>query len=255
MTDDRAINRTATALAACVLLSLLCTGGALASDTDVAVEWINKFPDLSGASRLYFRDNCAEGFYDELTSHGWSGRFCFGNDDAWEDDFKDPSNSGNDDDYVDGRDIVMIATHGNPDCFVFNSSHDDQYLYSSEAIWGDDTDLEWIVLDACGCLENGEHVDWHSAYSKLHTICGFDTNAHDKPNRGEKFAQKLLSSYTVVQAWYYACEATEGSGTDCATMGVYRPHNTRGDYIWGEGSVADDSSSPTAFWYNSHNCD
>ncbi len=243
-------------IACCIPLLFVCLPGvARAGDIDVGVEWINKFPDNSGCDTLYHRDECAERFYDEFTSHGWTGRFCNGNDDAWEEHWKEGSSGGTDSSYVDRCDIALVATHGNSGGFAFNARHDDQTLSYRDAQWGDDTDLEWIVLDACGCLEQGDHVQWHDAYHGLHTICGFDTNAHDKKTRGEKLAEKLFDDYTVVQAWWYASEVTEGSGTFSATMGVYRANNTYGDHIHNHGSVASDSSSPTSFWYHSHDCD
>lgn len=252
---SRTLTRIGRELLLCVSGLALLPLAALAGDVDVGVEWINKFPDNPGCDRLYNRDDCAKGLYNYFRLKGWTGRFCNGNDDAWEEHWKESSGGGTDASYCDRCDIAMVATHGNPSGFAFNSSHDDQDLVRTEANWGDDTDLEWIVLDACSCLAQGSHVNWHDVYNGLHTILGFDTNAHDKMTRGTWFAYKAFRSYSVVQSWWYACEVTEGSGTDCAAMGVYREDNTYGDCIHGEGSVADDSSSPTSFWYHSHNCD
>ena len=226
-----------------------------AGDADVGVEWCNNFPDRASCDDLSHRDECAERFYDKLRDNGWIGRFCYGNNNAWERDFKDSDNGGWDQSYIDRCDIALVASHGNSNGVSLNSTVDDQRITNSDAIWGDDNDLEWIILDACGCLERGARLGWQPCFDRLHTICGFDTNAHDKSWRGKKMARKLLNSYTVVQAWWYASETTEGSGTYSATMGVYAPNDTWGDHIHGEGSVASDSDPWTATWYASHDCD
>ncbi len=240
----------------CFVVGLLALPGvAVAGDVDVGVEWINKFPDNPSCDRLYNRDNCAKGLYNYFKFKGWKGRFCNGNDNAWEEHWKEASSGGTDGSYCDRCDIAMIATHGNSGGFSFNSRHDDQWLSRTEARWGDDDDLEWIILDACSCLASATHANWQTAFARLHTILGFDTNAHDKRTRGFWFAYKAFRKKSVVQSWWYACEVTEGSGTDAAAMGVYRPNDTYSDRIHGKGSVARDSSSPTSFWYYSHNCD
>jgi hypothetical protein len=238
-----------------VLALLLCCPPVMAGDTDVAIEWVNDFGNVSGCSDLDHRDEAAEKFYDYFTSHGWDGEFSFGDQWAWEEDFKEAGEGGTDHHYVDICDIVYVATHGTPDSIIFDSTADDQELRSGEAHWGDDCDLEWLIVDACSVLHKGDHPDWHSGFAGLHIMCSFDSSGEDKPRGGKRFARKCFKGYSIVQAWNYACEVSQPSWADCATMGVYSPHSTRSDHIWGEGSVADDSPSPNSFWYHSHSCD
>lgn len=224
------------------------------SDTDVGVEWVNIFASNAAWSNLSHRDESASRFYNRFTNKGWTGRFCYGNNDAWERDFKEESQGGNDDSYIDRCDIAMVCTHGDSTGFHFNSTRDDQVLRIAEAEWGDDKDLEWIILDCCLCMDVNRHLDWEAVFHELHIISGFSTSAHDKPWRGYYMAGKLFKSWTVEQAWKYACDMTEGNDIECASKGVLNPENTFDDCIHGEGSVAKDSDDATGFWYVKYNC-
>ena len=244
---------------AVMMLGLVALAGPPAvADRDIGVEWVNDYPDNPSCEDLTNRDNCAKGMYDYFTARGWAGRFCWANDASWETDYKEAgTGNGNDDDWIDTVDIAMHADHGNPWGFGFNYAHDDRTLSCTEARWGDDYDLEWIVLDVCSLLRDEYKWDnWEDAFQRLHIICSFDTNAHDSGSRGEKFARKAFDGWTVVQSWFYAAEHTEGSGTYAACMGASKSGaDTYGDHIWGEGSVADDPWPIGWWWWQHHNCD
>ncbi len=241
------------ALTVALYAAVALAGPALAHD--VGVEWINAFPDNAGCDKLDHCDECAEKFYDKFTDKGWTGRYCLGNDNAWEEHFKEAANGGTDQYYVDTVDIALIASHGCPTGVSFNARHDDQKIGYTEAQWGDDNDLEWIILDACSCLDDAKQTNWQRTFDGLHMILGFDTTAHDQGSRGKELAKKLFSGYSLVQAWFHAGEVTEGSSTWVAAKGVRAPHDTYGDHIHGEGSVATDSRPASTFWYSRHNCD
>lgn len=237
-----------------ILAVILVLGGLTAScleKKEVGVEWIN-ICNPCGNEDLGCRDDVAVRFYDILRANGYEGLFNFGNAAAWESDFKEPSDQY----YVDAADIVLHADHGNACRFAFgNTSHDDCRLWASEAQWGNQ-DLEWIILDDCSCLRQGQYSCWYGAFRGLHLICGFDTGAHDSCSRGEHFANKLVAGWTVLQAWLYACEQTEGADTFAAVMGAVKgagdPYN---DHIWGFGSVCSDPYPLDYWWWTHHSCD
>ena len=245
-------------LLAAVGCALALLAAPIAADLDIGVEWVNNYPDNPSCANLSNRDDCAMGMYNYFTSHGWTGRFHWGNNASWETDYKEQGfGNGADNDWIDTVDIAMHADHGNPWGVGFNASHDDQFLHCNECRWGDDYDLEWIVLDACSVLRDEyKWANWCDAFRKLHIICSFDTNAHDSGSRGEKFAQKLFNGWTVVQAWFYAAEHTEGSGTYAACMGAAASgKDTYYDHIHGKGSVASDPWPLDWWWWQNHNCD
>ena len=219
---------------------------------EVGVEWIN-ICSPCGNSDLGCRDDVALDFYNTLRSNGYTGLFSFGNSAAWESDFKEPDDNY----YVDACDIVLHADHGGSCRFCFgNTSHDDCRLWASEASWGNQ-DLEWIILDDCSCLpRNFGWTCWTGAFQGLHLICGFDTGAHDYCDRGQLFADKLVAGWTVVQAWFYAAENTEGDGTYAAVAGATSgSDNPYYDHIWGFGSVCSDPYPASYWWWCNHHCD
>jgi len=239
-----------------VLTVILCLGmswiGWGDAYREVGIEWIN-ICSPCGNDNLGCRDDVAVRFYNVLRAHGYVGLFNFGNASAWESDFKEP----HDQYYVDACDIVYHADHGNHCRFAFgNTSHDDCRLWASEARWGNQ-DLEWIVLDDCSCLpRHYGWTCWEDAFQGLHLICSFDTGAHDSCSRGERFANKLVAGWTVLQAWFYACETTEGDGTYAAVMGAVKgSQDSYYDHIWGFGSVCSDPYPMNYWWWCNHNCD
>ncbi len=231
------------ALALVAGICLTAAPAAAAEIPEVGVEWINKCSpcgnhDLSG------RDDVAVKFYDKIAHHGGIGRFRWGNAAAWEQDFKHKNAGGTDYYWVDTVDIVMHADHGGPGVFCFGEKkHDRCYFWCGDARWGDQ-DLEWIILDDCSCLYDGDNKAfqrWGAAFQGLHQILAFYSNAHDNYSRGELFANKLLAGWRVRTAWRYACEHTEGGTTKGAVMGAGKGGvSSMNDHLWGRGWVSPD---------------
>ena len=204
------------------------------------------------------RDDTAVGFYNVLTANGYTGRFNWGNNAAWATDFmdKDVVASGGDHDWVDTVDIAYHADHGNIGIFGFGVANDRCIVSTkNNCRWGDNYDLEWIVLDDCSVLRHGYHSEWLSTFQNLHMIISFDTNAHDDGQRGRIFAEKLIAGWSIKQAWWYACDQTEGSSTYAAIAGasdgttdIYNEH------IWKFGYVSPDPISIAWWWWTNHRC-
>ena len=233
-------------------LWLVPLGDLHADNYEVCAEWINKC-DVCGNANLSCRDDTASGLYDTLKAHGYTGLFKYGNSLAWESDFK----KANDANYIDACDIAIHADHGNHCVFGFgNTTHDNCYLWASETEWGN-SDLEWIVQDDCSTIaRNFNWTCWTGAFKGLHLIMGFDTGAHDSCTRGQKLADKLVAGWTVVQAWFYAAEQTEGAGTYAAVVGAGNSSsNVYNDHIWGHGSVSADPYPASYYWWTNHSCD
>ncbi len=245
-----------------ILISLSLLAGIPANmfaDSDCAVEWINKCQEYCGNEDLGGRDDCALGFYNKMTGAplNYTGRFSWGDFNAWEKDFKDQElvGTGDDHDWIDKVDIAYHADHGGPGRFCFGSLHDDCRLWYDEGKWGDDYDLEWLVLDDCSCLAHSTWTDWISCFAGLHMILSFDTGAHDSGSRGQKFAEKLSDGWTVKQAWWYACEQTEGSGCYAAIVGACNMDAVNyNEHVWKAGWVASDPIPIGWWWWTHHQC-
>ena len=247
-----------------VIFLLVMQATAFGDAAEVGVEWIVKCQPC-GNSYVGCRDDCALGLYDLLRTHGFVGRFNWGNRWAWEQDFKYKTAPGGGTDYlwIDTVDIAMHSDHGAPGMFGFGESdHDGCIFYSNRARWGDQ-DLEWIILDDCSCLYNGDggvFRRWRGAFQGLHLILGFYSGAHDYCSRGQLLASKLLAGWTFPQAWRYACEHTEGSAsTRGAVMGTakFGGPDSWNDHLWGHGPVTPDMPpSPSRYlWLWNFPCD
>ncbi len=245
---------------ATIVLVLVVGGLAAAQEVpEVGVEWINKCSPC-GNGNLSHCDDDAVGFYNALGSAGAIKRWNWGDQWAWEQDFKykNAPGGGTDYIYVDQVDIVMHVDHGGPGVFCFGEkNHDYCHFWCHNARWGD-IDLEWIALDDCSCLYNGDSKvfqRWWDAFKGLHLILGFHTSCHDTGQRGPKFGAKLVHGWRVTSAWRYACEHTEGGGTRGAIMGVCGGETSSRDHLWGYGYVTPDVDNPTCEWWYSFSCD
>ncbi|MCK4420575.1 hypothetical protein KAW18_12855 [candidate division WOR-3 bacterium] len=240
----------------------------------VGIEWVVDYSAV-GKSSPQCRDDCAEGFYNEICAlPDWIGRFNRGDANAWEEHFKCPEMGGTDPDWIDNVDLAYFSGHGAGEGtiagptgvgrgggFTFGiDAHDDWVLSAipsnREPKWGDKK-LEWIVLDVCSALafkSDGDGVlyticeRWANSdvMHGLHYILGFRTLAHDSCNRGKFFAEYLTGTrdgtkYTVREAWRKATEDTEGLSVKGAYLRASSPGcNTYNDHIHDCGSVSKD---------------
>lgn len=220
----------------------------------IGVEYVNNYPSSVGSDL----DNCGtevKRFKNELGSKSsWTKEFCWGNGDAWEEDFKKSSKGGTDAYWIDDVDIAMFAGHGNKYKFHFGSTHDDHYLHYTDASWGDDN-LEWIIIDACQVLkyDGGSVFDrWGPTFKGLHYILSFHTNANDSRNRGKyfaKYADGTWHKYTVRKAWRKACKLSAKHSRKGAYLRAFKPGtNTYDDHLHGFGKYVSPDPDPLTGW-------
>lgn len=222
---------------------------------EVGVEWIVHYDDLDD---LPYSDDSAEGFYYRLGDAGWSENFNWGDDQAFETDFKrdDPPWYGYDYGVVDKADIVWFSGHGDTGRLRFNIAVDDLYLMqypnptgnpSNEARWGD-LDLEWIFLSSCKNLNRGSgsyktNYDFGLALNGIHLICGAKSDMWDRMD-GPFVADYLIDdgygdqAYQVMVSWWYGCDIYQPSFVELRCLGENSVCGN--DYIWGQGSVCPD---------------
>jgi hypothetical protein len=200
-------------------------------------------------------------FYNKMASFGYNPAFNFGENTAWEEDFKTYDNGGTDYKFVDRVDIVYYQDHGNPDGVAFSTFQDDDWMSPSECSWGDG-DLEWIIFDACSPLawENEDLVNvfdrWHMVFNGLHIVCSFSTESNNVQSRGFWFSLHLSYGIPIRNAWFAACSLTQDWTTGSAVLYPSKspdPHNPQlddchNDRAHGFGYVSSDPDPGEWLW-------
>ena len=233
-------------------------------DPYVGVEWCNLYngtaPDISGT------DDSAKGFKNYIAGlSGWSSRFDWGNDAAWEQDFKHATASGGGTDsyWVDNVQFAFFAGHGSSGNFYFGSAVDDNVMSAADARWGDGL-LRWIVLHACQTMRaNFEWDVWCDAFKGLHQMFGFHTNTQGStPPLGSRFAFWMSFHFPpfwyavdMQTAWEMACtECFDSSREYSVIYAGQSGTDTHNDHLSGYGHVSPDPSSPYFWVYYKAKC-
>ena len=94
----------------------------------VGVEWVNDFHnDSCEQNDLSYCDDQVVGFYNHMGSHGHVKVFNWGNDNAWETDFRHPTFGGDSLNWSDDVHFCMVNDHGgnnaNVVSFSFSKAH------------------------------------------------------------------------------------------------------------------------------------
>jgi len=250
---------------------------------EVGVEWVNNY-DCHNSLTHEHED--AGGFYDELVHHdGWVGSFNWGNENAWEQDFKRPDKGGTADHWADTVDFAYFTGHGSP--FVaayFRCDVPDDDRLEADHYSGPDngdlrlgkTDLEWLALEVCSTLQldaslAGVNYDvfdrWAKAFQGLHMICSFTTSSMDVATPGRYFAALCDGRWPtviyglpewligriplkVIDAWFEMTTLTQPDGVESAVMYANtQGTDTHNDYIHGHGHVSKDPVPGAANWF------
>jgi len=197
-------------------------------------------------------------FESAINTYGgssWSNSFAYTNNSAWEEDFKEPT-TGTDNYYADKVDLVLFAGHGNKDGFYFNSSNDDHLLRYSDAKWGNNNNLEWIIIDACQVLNNNDNGVWSrwgnaNVFSRLHYILGYSSNTSDVDTRGEDFVKYgMYYDWKVRSSWWKATVLSENGTTAAYLHAEGGGSNTADDHLWGNGYTSPDPTGSLTVWYS-----
>ncbi|WP_169709524.1 DUF6345 domain-containing protein [Deferrisoma camini] len=218
---------------------------------DFGVEYVGTCGGLPGSAAN------ASGFRNALQGKGWTRRFYWPENSAWEQDFKDPSKPGGDDSsWADNADWVFYTGHANGSGFSFcNNTHTDGFLRYTDAKWGD-KDVEWITIAACGPLQQTSGgkswaARWGPAFDGLHMIMAYATTSYDNSNEGRLLAEwatgKSFGFFTfpplpVRAAWVQTAKQVQPSQVTWAVMGVIGRNgmSNYNDYVHGAGPVGPD---------------
>ncbi|WP_437292056.1 DUF6345 domain-containing protein [Sorangium sp. So ce406] len=219
----------------------------------VGAEWVGLCGGLDHSAAN------VDGLLKSFQAGGVEDRFNWGDQRAWEVDFKDPRLGGQDASYADSVDLTFYTGHANGLGFMFCSAMTDQFLHFSEAHWGN-SNLEWMVVAACGPLQDDAgawRFRWSGAFDGLHLLLGYATESFDDTTEGAMFADYLLDDAKPTplrQAWVTtAIEVQPDDDVIYAVMGAYGQGWTLpnyDDHFWGKGPVGPDlrGAERIGFW-------
>lgn len=248
-------------------LSMILATTPNALGKSVGVEWINNFAGTVN-DRSHW-DESAIGLYNEMTSDGWYGKFCWGNANAWMSDF-----TTNNDSWIDSVDLALIGTHGayNYDSFwgddhssvMFSTGSSDSFMHPGQVynLWGDNN-LEWIALDCCSVLRDHSVGQWSHAMNGLHLLLGFKNTMYVyAPGDGRKWGDYMSGNwfwlwdipFNVTQSWFMAVDYVQPHGWTTVTARVLAEvSDNYNDYAWGEGYVSSDPVKDCCYHIWDHN--
>jgi len=178
----------------------------------VGVEWINTFhPGACNQNNLDYRDDHAEGFYSHMGSRGHYQIFHWGNDNAWESDFRDPAFGGDSIRWSEDVDFLYYSDHGgnwgDVMHIAFSAAHAN-CLGSSDTWRLGSRMLKWFVLDCCDAVLNtsASHICavWLPPMRGVHQVFGFIGLGHDSwwnAGLGRDFGDDAGNGAALSNAW------------------------------------------------------
>ncbi|MGZ4411763.1 MAG: DUF6345 domain-containing protein [Gaiellaceae bacterium] len=149
----------------------------------VGVEWVDHFPPSGSPchqNNLDYCDDRAHGFIAAMGGHGHPGIFEWGDDNAWETDFRHPAFGGDSLNWSDNVHFCYFADHGgnNNNLFsiAFSRAHNSCSGSASQWRLGSQM-LKWFVADTCDAVlnTNAGHIvaSWAGPMQGAHIVFGF----------------------------------------------------------------------------------
>jgi hypothetical protein len=204
----------------------------------IGVEWVMNYhnPDLN----LGQTKPDAEGLYNWLGGNGWARSFNYGNDSAWEKDWRDCTLGGIDCSIgVDRAEFVYFSGHGSPASFYFGVNRD----YGGA--WGGNSrfqNVRWAGFSSCQTLRAGPYVgpgnppltDWFNSFQGSYMLLGFHSNMGDVPfgsNFGFNMTNIVYNFFpwmqpSIAQAWVNtAFQMNAGKPAYLYAVGNFNPEN------------------------------
>jgi hypothetical protein len=149
----------------------------------MGVEWIQYYNGTNGDLPGVPPD--ANGFYNRLISRGWTGRFNYGNNAAWEKDWRDCTLGGIDCTFgVDRAEFAYFSGHGSPARIYFGVSKDALSFFGGNARY---QNVRWASFSSCQTLRAGPYIGpgnpplthWFNAFQGAYMLLGFHSNMAD----------------------------------------------------------------------------
>lgn len=186
------------------------------------VEWINTFSGPCKQVNLSNRANDAEGFQGAMASAGNISVFDWGDNNAWETDFRAPAFGGDSLDWSDNVNFCYFADHGGNWSSVFHigfTAQHDNCIGSSDQWTLGAKSLKWVVFDTCDLVLDtsvGSMVEWFGPMQGVHIVFGFVGLGYDDGGRGTSFGSDAAAGDTLSNAWLDDAIASGGNQTAIA---------------------------------------
>jgi hypothetical protein len=206
------------------------------------------------------------GLDDALRDAGHTRKFYWGDQDCWEIDMRQRSLGGIDDDWADAVDLFFINTHGG---YWFSAAHLGYDIKINEWIstsdkwrFGDDFDLEWLLIYGCKTVNLANPPELWSAFRRLHEICGAYDYMWDGVTTdecGEDIGEALTDGETVAESWidgvsdWYVDNhpivcSMERESTFNGGDFIGSQTNIERDHLHGHGTTTSDVQPSQKFW-------
>lgn len=212
----------------------------------VGIDWVGTFNhnnDLAGVP------SNASGFvnrFDDFTGIA----FNWGNNNAWERDFKDLDTT-----VADAADLTFYTGHANGNGWVMESNASDQWVNYNDTALGDH-DNEWLVIGACGVLQDSTSAGswatrWGPAFQGMHMILGYATVSNDTTQEGSRFANYTDAGWYLYQAWGQQAIDIQPSSVQYGYGGPvsFNYEWNAYDHYWGQGTVTGDIPASNTWYY------
>ncbi len=178
----------------------------------VGVEWINDFhPGACNQNNLSYCNAQAEGFYNSMGSHGHVRVFDWGDDNAWETDFRHPDFGGDSLNWSDNVNFCFFDDHGgnwaNVLHIAFAIAHDRCLGSSTDWRLGSKS-MKWFVSCGCETVLNTDpnHIVavWGGPMQGVHLVLGYIGDSTDSwwtDDLGGDFADDICGGEVICQSW------------------------------------------------------
>jgi hypothetical protein len=184
----------------------------LAVKVRVGVEWVEKFhQNACNQNDLSYTHSQAEGFYNHMGSHGHTKVFDWGNDNAWETDFRHPAFGGDALNWSDDVHFCFFDSHGGNNNNMLSLSYAIQHANCSAVStqWRlGSKRLKWIIFAGCESVlnHNAGHVlaVWGGPMRGVHIVCGYLGDSKDgwwSRNLGEDVADDICGGDSIAGSW------------------------------------------------------
>lgn len=179
----------------------------------IGAEWVDNVP----GNELFRGDEVTCGFYNSMVGAGHTGVFLWGDSDAWETDFRDPSLGGDSHNWIENVHFAFYYNHGDNNGqrykILFSSNHDATSSTTDSWRLGSKM-LKWIAFEACQLLNNLTVEEicnvWVPPWRGLHLVMGFLGAGWDShPEEGTNLGNAIASGNAIGSAWLSNCWHTD----------------------------------------------
>jgi hypothetical protein len=250
----------------------------------IGVEYVDSFPhareyarqhpnqDFPSPGDLYIPYYIAEWFAPALADAGHEIRFLRWNLAVGERHMRNPAGGGEDIIFADRVDLFLIITHGRyrdkdgksfkQVKLSFDTELDSFEGFSSEWRFGDNCNLDWLLIYGCHTIDGANIQDHLQMFQGLHLICGAYKSMHEAWTLcevGADTADNLICGKPVSEAWIDGVTdwwvENNPMVISVERVETWRDGDPdwpktvlRSDHLWGHGTTRQDILPAQIFW-------